>query len=102
MIEFNGKQYVLRYSQQRIEMIESTTNAPILANLAKNNNMLSLSDLKTYFAYGLKENGEDIFVPIKKALEVAQQLVESLGYASLLQAVLEALERDCPFLCQTP
>ena len=100
MIEYNGKNYVLRYSQQRIEMIENAARTPLMASLTSNRGMLSLSELKTFFAYGLKEEGSDIFVPVKTALEIAAELIEASGYATVLGTVLESLQRDCPFFFQ--
>lgn len=102
MIEYNNKNYVLKYSQQRVELIENATKTPIMANLVVNKAMLTLSELKTYFAYGLKEEGSDIFVPTKQALKIADDLIEIEGYTAVLGAVMEALERDCPFFFQAP
>ena len=97
MIEFNDKSYVLKYNINRIEMIENATGKPILAEFSQNRGMLSISSLKSYFAYGLKEEGSDIFVATKKAMEIAGQLIEAEGYAAVCGLVVEAIERDCPF-----
>lgn len=58
-------------------------DSPMMAELSKNNAMLGLSALKTYFAYGLKEEGADAFVPPKKGMEIAETLIESEGYMSV-------------------
>ena len=53
--EFNGKEYELKYSMKRIEMIESVTDMPTMAALQKYRGMLSLQPvsythlLKCYF-----------------------------------------------------
>src|SRR5699024_11670185 len=94
---FNSKTDVLKYSIQRIEMIDNATGKPILAEFSQNRCMLSISSLKSYFAYGLKEEGSDIFVATKKAMEIAGQLIEAEGYAAVCGLVVEAIERDCPF-----
>ena len=96
MIEFNGKSYVLKYNINRIEMIENATGKPILAEFSQNRGMLSISSLKSYFAYGLKEEALDT----KKAMEIAGQLIEAEGYAAVCGLVVEAIERDCPFFFQ--
>lgn len=97
MIEFNGKRFVLKYNLKRVEMIENAAGTPTMAEIVKNKGMFSVSLLKTYFAYALKEEGSDVFVPLKRAMEIAEALIESEGYIAVNGAVLEALERDCPF-----
>lgn len=100
MFNYNKKSYVLKYNIKRIEMIEEVTDMPTLAELRRTGGMLGLKSLKAYFAYGLKEEGEDIFMPVKKGYEICEQLIEKEGYTSVASKVLEALERDCPFFFQ--
>lgn len=100
MIEYGEKQYELKYNLKRVEMIENTTGMPTLAEMQKNRGILSITNLKTYFAFGLKETGSDSFVKPKKGMEIAEALIQSEGYVSVNGVVLEALERDCPFFFQ--
>lgn len=100
MIEYGGKNYVLKYNMKRIEMIESVTNMPTMADLRRTGGMLSLASLKAYIAYGIKEEGEDVFLKPKKGMEIAESIIESNGYPDVCATVLEALERDCPFFFQ--
>lgn len=93
----NGVEYDLKYNIGRMEQIEQITGKSTLLAIKNSGGMLSLSDLKVYFAYGLKESGSDIFYPIKKGMQTAQELIETKGYPFVCAAVLEALERDCPF-----
>ena len=88
MIEYDKKKYELKYNLKRVEMIENTTGMPTLAEMQKNRGILSITNLKTYFAFGLKEAGSDTFV------------IQSEGYIAVNGVVLEALERDCPFFFQ--
>lgn len=97
MIEYGEKTYELKYGLKRVELIETATGSPMMAELSKNSAMLGLSALKTYFAYGLKEEGVDAFVPPKEGMEIAESLIENEGYIVVCGMVLEALERDCPF-----
>lgn len=100
MFEINGKNYVLKYNLKRVEMIENAVGMPTMADLSSHKGMLGLTALKTYFAYGLKEEGSDTFVAPKKGMEMAEALIENEGYLSVNGAVLEALDRDCPFFFQ--
>ena len=100
MIEIDGKNYVLKYNIGRIQMIENRTGKSVLADIRVNSGMLSIASLKVYFAYGLKEEGSDVFYPTKKALDIAEQLILRDGYTAVCGIVMEALERDCPFFFQ--
>ena len=100
MIEYNNKNYILKYNIKRIEMIEQVTEMPTLAELRKTGGMLSLKSLKAYFAYGLKEDGADSFMPVKKGYEMCESLIEKDGYENVASTVLEAIERDCAFFFQ--
>lgn len=97
MFEIDGKSYALKYNMDRVEMIENSIGMPTMAELYSHKGMLSLSALKAYLAHGLKEEGSDSFVPVKKGLEMAKNLIQNEGYTNTCGAVVEALERDCPF-----
>lgn len=97
MIEFNGTNYELKYTLKRIEMIENSTGVPMMSDLVKNSGMLSVAHLRTYIAYALKEEGAEAFMKIGEATKIAEALMEKESYAVLAGAVLEALQRDCPF-----
>lgn len=45
---------------------------------------------------GLKEKGADVFVMPRPAEKIAEAIIEQ-DYREACAAVLEALERDCPF-----
>lgn len=100
MFEINKKNYVLKYNLKRVEMIENVVGMPMMAELSARKGMLSVMALKTYFAYGLKEEGADTFVKPKDGMEMAEALIENEGYMKVNGAVLEAMHRDCPFFFQ--
>lgn len=97
MITINGEEYTLKYNINRIGLIENATGTPLMAEFAAYKGMLSIQHLQTYLAYGLKKEGSDVFVPLKTAMQMAENLILSEGYTTACGAVLEALERDCPF-----
>lgn len=100
MIQYSGKNYVLKYNMKRIEMIEAVTSMPTLADLKRTGGMISLASLKSYIAYGIKEEGKDTFLPYKEGVQIAETLIEQNGYTEVCAIVLEALQRDCPFFFQ--
>lgn len=97
MFEINGKEYDLKYNMKRVELIENAIGMPMMAELSNHKGMFGLTALKTYFAYGLKEEGSDVFVKVKDGMKMAEDLIENEGYVNVNGAVLEALQRDCPF-----
>ena len=97
MIQINNREYELKYNIGRIELIENVTKKPTLAALSESGGMLGVSSLKAYFAYGLKEAGSDIFVPIKEGMKLAEELIQAEGYSNVCGLVINILERDCPF-----
>lgn len=95
MFEFAEKQYELKYNLKRVEMIEDVTGIPTLATMQRTG--MRISHLKVYLGYGLKEAGSDVFVATKTALDLAEQIVEEMGFVAAMELVIETLQRDCPF-----
>lgn len=101
MFNIDGKDYELKYSLKRVEMIERATGGSVMASLVNSKGMLSISEVKTFLAYGLKGTGDgDGHISIQQGEKYAEGLIESLGYAPVVAPIMEALERDCPFLFQ--
>lgn len=98
MFEANGKKYELKFNLKRIEMIENAMGMPSMPELFKNRGMLSISSLKAYIAYALKEEDGDTFVKPKEGMEMADKLIEESGYLAVNEVVVTAIQRDCPFL----
>lgn len=97
---YDGKEYELKYNLKRIEMIESNTSLPTMAQISRTGGYFGISDLKVYLSVGLKEKGADVFVMPRPAEKIAEALIEK-DYKDACASVLEALERDCPFFFQS-
>lgn len=100
MFEYDGKNFELKFNINRIELIEEQTQMPTLIQVQRTSGMFKLRDLKIFFAYGLKEEGADVFYSIKKGFELCEKLIEEKGYPYVSALVLESLQRDCPFFFQ--
>lgn len=100
MIEYKKHNYELKYNIKRVRMIEEATGKPTLDIIRTNKGMLTINELIIYTAYGLIEQGEDSFVKPRDGLNMAEGMIETLGYPKMIEAVLEAIQRDCPFLFQ--
>lgn len=92
----NGNEYELKYSMSRVEAIEIVTGEPLMSIFTKYGGYLTISALKTYVAYGLKQVGAEHVSP-DDGLSIAERLIGENGYADTNAWVMKALERDCPF-----
>lgn len=99
MFEVNGKIYELKYNMKTIEQIEQVTGKSLGATIREVEGLLSISNLKIYFALALyNEDGNR--VGHKQGVDIAEKLIQSEGYMKLNESVIVAIDRDCPFLFQ--
>lgn len=100
MIEFDGKRYELEYNLKRVELMENATNTSLMSAMSAGKGMLSISILKAYCAYGLREEGADDFINPSMGIDIAEALIENEGYPLVYSETVGAIERDCPFFFQ--
>ena len=99
MIEYNNKKYSLKYTVPRVEKIEKEVGKPLLSILINNKGVVSITDLRTLFIHGLrKEDGS--YAGEKIESESFMPVLKRIGYALLLEQIVEAIQRDCPFFFQ--
>lgn len=96
MIEYNGEKYNYKFTIVRIEQIEKELKKPVLVAFAENDGVLSLSDLKTFHIYGLRKE-DDSYAGEKVAKSMFEEVLANIGYTSLLEEIVTAFQRDCPF-----
>lgn len=99
MFEIDGKTYELKYNMATIEKVEVATGASLVATIRRTEGLLSIGTLKTYFGMALF-NEEGNRMGQKQGMDIAQALIEQEGYMSVNEAVIVAIDRDCPFLFQ--
>lgn len=100
MFEYNGENYELKFTLERIELVENYLKMPTVADIVKTNGALSISALKTYFGYCLKKEGSDTFESRKHGAEICDHLMEEKGYLAVNNMVIEKMAQDIPFLFQ--
>ena len=99
MFEVNGVLHELKYNIKTIEKIENAIGKSIVALFSEANGMLSITNLKICFALALfNEAGNR--VGQMQGLDIAEKLIETEGYVKVNEAVVVAVDRDCPFLFQ--
>lgn len=100
MIEYNGKQYELKFNLGRIKLIENYLKLPTVADIVSTNGALSIHSIETYFGFCLKELGSETFVQRKEGIAIADALIESEGYLKVNNMVITKMSEDMPFLFQ--
>lgn len=99
MFEVDGKIYELKYNMQTLERIEQATGQSIAGLFNKSQGLLSISEIKIYFGMALfNEQGNR--VGQKQAMDIAEELMMAEGYMKINEAIIVALNNDCPFLFQ--
>lgn len=96
MLTIDLQDYTLEYSQKRIEIIENKLNKSVMA-IFQSGGMMTLAELKTFVAYGLKQIDKTTFVNPIQGIQLAEKLVDTYGYSALLGEVVTAIQRDCGF-----
>ena len=94
----DDKSYIIKFNEKRIELYEASHKS-IMASFYKDGGMLKVGDLKSLVSYGLCLEG-GTWVNPKQGLNMASDLLQENGYSALLEAVIDALQRDCGFLFQ--
>ncbi len=98
MFAIEGKEYDLKFNLKRIQLIENTLGGKSFMSMAKETGgLFGITELMTMTAFALRESGEDMFVPYKKGMEIAEELLCTKGYEAVCEAVLEQIQKDCPF-----
>lgn len=98
MFEIEGKDYELKFNLKRIQLIEDSLGGKSFMSMAKETKgLFGVTELMTMTAFALRETGEDIFLPYKKAMEIAETFLCTKGYETVCEAVLEQIQKDCPF-----
>lgn len=99
MIEINDKKYEIKLNLKAVKQIETVLNKGLMAILKDTGGMLSIDQLITIAGYGLfNEDGNK--VSPTQGTELAEEFLLHKGYAELINEVVKALERDCPFFFQ--
>ena len=91
--------YDLHFSRERIKLYEAKTGNSVVSELLATKGMYPLNSIEQYFSVALVDtNNKDVFVPAKKAIQIANQYMDEVGYAPVCTQIVSALQRDMGFL----
>lgn len=100
LFEVDGRFYTLKFNMQKVKVIEKMLGVSFVAEIANNSGMLSFSMLEALFAVGLYDVQDEQAVKGKKATEIYNSLLESVGYSDVMDVTVGKIEEDLGFLFQ--
>ena len=98
MFEYDGKQYELKMNRNRVDLVEATIKKSLMGEWNVNNGMFPLMTCEVVFQLCCKEVGSDVFCSQKEGREICKGYMEEHGYAMVANEIMEALQKDMPFL----
>ena len=102
MFDIGEKQYELKFNTGRAKLIEKALGGDSITHaMLGNDGMMSITAVETFFSYGLKEAGADVFVAPKFAEELCEQYMNENGYLDTVQLIQRQVKEDLGFLFRT-
>lgn len=98
MVQVNGKEYNLRYSENAIEQIENLIDEPLMGILIKYKGAYRMAHLKAIIASGLVNPETGGNIPAQQGMQIASEWIKEIGYTEATNQALQQLQDDCPFL----
>lgn len=99
MFELEDKILDLKFDIRSISQIERMTGGGVMAAMVNNSAMFTINEMQTYLGVGLIDDAGKRF-NFKQAQNIGMDLIQQEGYVTMCSAIIDALERDCPFLFQ--
>ena len=100
LFELDGSIYTLKLNMNKVESIEAMLNVSFMAEIQRNNGVLSFRMLKAIFMVSLYDTVDEKAVKGKKAMEIYETLLKDVGLSDLMTVTYAKLEEDLGFLFQ--
>lgn len=100
LFELDGNVYTLKLNMNKVESIEAMLNISFMAEIQRNQGVLSFRMLKAIFMVGLYDAKDEKAVKGKKAMAIYDQLLQDVGLNDLMAVTYHKLEEDLGFLFQ--
>src|SRR5690625_1588645 len=97
LFEIDNEVYTLKMNMNKVESVEAMLGISFMAELNRNNGVLSFRMLRSIFAVGLYDVNEEKAVKGKKAMEIYDKLLEDVGMADVMAVTFHKLEEDLAF-----
>ena len=95
----NGEDWELTYTKTRVRYIEERLNRSVISILGNiyRQEMPTLKELYQLFAGGFRKVSGG-YISFEQGEKIAEETIEIYGYTQLVNYIIYALDRDCPFL----
>lgn len=101
MFEIDSKKYMVKLSIGKIKAVESVTGRSFMSDWLSSKGMLPISLLESIFRICMYSVEESKYINVTKASELFEKYLNESGYAAAINEVMEAMDRDVPFLLRT-
>ena len=102
MFEYREKTYDFKFSIGRIDLIEQRIGTSLISIIGKSSGAFPVSVLTASFGFAVKSTDTpDVYLSYKDGKEMAEAMIEELGYFTVNEMVADAMMRDLPFFFQT-
>lgn len=99
MIEYNEKEYHLKFNLERLKLVEGALKKPLITVYTEHGGAFSIDEMEKIFQLCLKERNADTFCGNGLAREIFKNCIElENGYATVNNLIATQLYEDCPFL----
>lgn len=99
MIEYNNREYHLKFNLGRLKLVEGTLKKPLITVYTEHGGAFTIDEMEKIFQLCLKEKEADQFCGNGLAKEIFESCLETEnGYATVNNMIAAQLYEDCPFL----
>ena len=98
MFTFNETNYEIKLNIERLKLYEKLRGISAAAELVKCEGALPLESVETYFGAALLNVDTGLFVGRKEGIRIADELMEDVGYAAVVEMIVNSIQRDLGFL----
>ena len=97
MFTFNDVNYEIKLNIERLKLYEKLRGISAAAELVKCEGALPLESVETYFGAALLNVDTGLFVGRKEGIRIADELMEDVGYAAVVEMIVNSIQRDLGF-----
>lgn len=99
MIEYNEREYHLKFNMERLKLVEGALKKPIITVYTQHGGAFTIDEMEKIFQLCLKERNADTFCGNGLAREIFRKCLETEnGYSTVNNMIAVQLNEDCPFL----
>lgn len=100
LIEHDGQSYMLKFSLDAIDKIETVTKRSILEIIHNSGGFPKVNEMRAMFVFGLLKADTQTLQSQPIAISIFNAILKEKGYNHISMLLTEAIQRDCDFFFQ--